>query len=82
MHGLWLGSRPWSWGPGWWPFGPLLMLGFWVVVILLVAWLLRRWRSSQQRPQDSALDILRARYAKGEITREDFEGIRRDLLTK
>ena len=28
---------------------------------------------------DAALEILRARYAKGEITRDEFEAMRRDL---
>jgi putative membrane protein len=65
-----------------WPLGPLVMLGFWVVVILLVAGLIRNRRASQQPPRTSALDILRVRYAKGEITREEFEGMRRDLLAK
>lgn len=82
MRALWWAGGPWFWGPSWWPFGPLLMLGFWVLVVVLVAWLLRSRRSSQQRPQDSALEILRVRYAKGMITREEFEGMRRDLLAK
>jgi uncharacterized membrane protein len=38
----------------------------------------------QARPttkaDDSALEILKRRYARGEITREEFEAIRRDLL--
>jgi uncharacterized membrane protein len=30
-------------------------------------------------PADSALDILQKRYARGEITKEQFEEMRRDL---
>lgn len=33
----------------------------------------------QPREQDSALDIARGRYARGEISREQFEEIRREL---
>jgi uncharacterized membrane protein len=49
------------------------MLGFWVAAILVGAWLLRHWRWSEQRPQDPALDVLRVRYAKGAIARDEFE---------
>ena len=82
MHGLWWGSGPWFWGPGWWPFGPLLMLVFWVIVIGLVVGAIRRWGWSYALRPDSALETLRMRYAKGEIGREEFEAMRRDLVTK
>ncbi|MDP3937681.1 MAG: SHOCT domain-containing protein [Deltaproteobacteria bacterium] len=65
--------------------GGLLMLLIWVVVIVAavlgVRWL---WDQGQPRrpPQDGdrALEILRTRYARGEIDREEFEERRRDLL--
>jgi putative membrane protein len=83
-------ERPWErgWGmhPGWWMWGPagavmlLMMLVFWVLVItglvLGIRWLARQ--GQQERP-DRALDILRERYARGEITKEEFETRRRDL---
>ena len=83
-------ERPWErgWGmhPGWWMWGPagavmmLMMLVFWALVItglvLGVRWLARQGR--QERP-DRALDILRERYARGEINKEEFEARRRDL---
>ncbi|MGH7411059.1 MAG: SHOCT domain-containing protein [Candidatus Methylomirabilis sp.] len=56
---------------------------FWVLVLAGLA-LLIRWLWVQARPtaraEESALDILKRRYARGEITREEFETIRRDLL--
>jgi putative membrane protein len=56
---------------------PLLGLVL-VGLVLLVRWL---WgRTGQPRGQDSPLEILKRRYARGEITREEFESIRRDLL--
>ena len=82
MHGLLWGSGPWFWGSGWWPFGPLLMLVFWVIVIGLVVGAIRRWGWSHAPRPDSALETLRMRYAKGEIAREEFEAMRRDLATK
>jgi len=58
----------------------LMMLVFWGLIIaamvLGIRWLIRqgdRFRS------DTALEILRQRYARGEINREEFEAKRRDL---
>jgi putative membrane protein len=58
----------------------LMMLLFWGLVIAgLVGGL--RWLASQRRSpvNDPALAILRERYARGEINREEFEARRRDL---
>ena len=82
-------DRPWEtgWGmhPGWmWGVGGmvmmLMMLGFWALVIAAVVVGLR-WLVNQGRREhpDRALDILRERYARGEIDREEFEARRRDL---
>lgn len=57
----------------------LLMFIGWLVVVGAVAtgiwWLLRH----RPRAGNAALDVLRERYARGEITREEFESKRRDL---
>jgi len=57
----------------------LLMAIGWLVVIGAVAagmwWLLKHRR----RAGGLALDVLRERYARGEMTREEFESKRRDL---
>jgi putative membrane protein len=57
----------------------LLMTIGWLVAVGAVAagiwWLLNRRR----RAGDPALDVLRERYARGEISREEFESKRRDL---
>ena len=75
-------QMPWFWG-----VGMLIGMGafalFWVLVLAGVA-LVIRWLWVQARPtakaEESALEILKRRYARGEITREEFETIRRDLL--
>ena len=57
----------------------LLMAIGWLVVVGAVAagiWWLLKYR---RRAGDPALDALRERYARGEITREEFESRRRDL---
>jgi len=60
----------------------LMMLLFWGLVIVgLVAGI--RWLLGQgKRPaSDSALEILRQRYARGEINKEEFEAKKRDLVS-
>jgi putative membrane protein len=57
----------------------LMLLGWIVGLALVVAavW----WVATTVRParRDHALDILRERYARGEISREEYEAQRRDL---
>ena len=69
-------------GPGWglWMMlGWLSMVAFLGAVILGVVLLARSLTGRSARTEDSALDILRRRYAAGEITREQFESMRTDL---
>ncbi len=69
---------------GIWMIGCLLFLVVVVAVIGGIIWLV----TTQARgtaaptalpPQTSTLDVLKMRYAKGEITKEQFEEMRRDL---
>ncbi len=75
------------WG-GWYGmfFGPLMMIIFIAAVIALVAlairWLGGGHHSGQQQPSTSStkpLEILRERYASGDIDKEEFEERRRVL---
>ncbi|HZS33992.1 MAG TPA: SHOCT domain-containing protein [Methylomirabilota bacterium] len=88
----WAQDRPWEWGwhPMWgmwsaWGIGMLLvMLTFWVLVIVAliagVRWLIHQGREPGREPRrDSALEILRERYARGEINKEEFDAKKRDL---
>jgi len=63
-------------------FGFVTMVLFWVLLvvglILLAKWLVDQGRMGRE---DSALDILKKRYARGEITRQEFEEMKRDILT-
>jgi putative membrane protein len=84
-------ERPYEWGwgmhPMWgvwgaWGIGMMLMmLVFWGMVIVGIV-LAIRWFASQGkefRSSDTALDILRERYARGDISREEFDAKKRDL---
>ena len=69
----------WMWGA--WGIGMMLMMlvfwGFLIAGIVVgIRWLARQDRGA--RP-DAALEILRERYARGEITKEEFDARKRDL---
>jgi putative membrane protein len=69
-------------GMGWWMvFGGILMIIFWGSVITLIVWGARRMaRHNNGRINNaSPLDIAKERYAKGEITKEQYEQIKKDL---
>ena len=77
-----------GWHPMWgmwgvWGLGVMLLISaFWVAV--LVAFVLGlRWLFAQAKAtrSDPALDILRQRYARGEIGKEEFEVKKRDLTS-
>ncbi len=71
-----------GWGGMW--FGSI----FWLLIIGVIIWVVvtsinnsnRRDLSNNFPQQESALDILKKRYAKGEITKEEFEQMKRDLI--
>ncbi len=65
-------------GGGWW----LLGLVFWILVIIGLVLLIKYlWESSAaKREPESALELLKKRYARGEISKEEFEEKKKDLL--
>jgi putative membrane protein len=61
-------------------FGGWMMI-FWVVIIGLIVWAVI-WFSRREgsTPKRSPLDIAKERYASGEISKEEFEKIKKDLF--
>ena len=90
-EGLFIQERAYDWGWGMHPMGWMggmcgigmmfMMLFFWFLVIaaliLAVRWFLNDQK--ERRGNNSALEILRQRYARGEINKEEFETKKRDL---
>jgi putative membrane protein len=74
------GNAGWLW---WMPMG-LMMLFFWGLVIaaliLLVRWLWTQGHVRAGAPSaETVLDTLKKRYARGEISKEEFDRIKQDI---
>ena len=74
-----------GWGTGW--FGMIFMIIFWGLIIFglvaLIRWLIQNTSSKAHSGIDTgskAIDILKERYGRGEINRDEFESMQKDLL--
>jgi putative membrane protein len=60
-----------DWGPGgWWPIFPIFWVLFWGVLIFAVFRFRRGW--ARGRPMESAESVLAERYARGEISDNEY----------
>ncbi len=70
----WSGGYGWSWLSWIW-------VALWYVIAILLVMLGIRWlRKSHLIGHRSSMEILKERYAKGELTKEHFEEMRKELL--
>jgi len=72
---------PYGWHDGGW--GILWMIASWALIVALVVWLVRSFSGggpgrTERKP--SPLDILDERFARGEISEEEYEERRRTLI--
>ncbi len=62
----------------------LMSIIFWILliagIILLVVWVVQKAAGGESRSEESALEILKKRYARGKVSKEEFEEKKRDLL--
>jgi putative membrane protein len=75
----------WQWHL--WIF-PIIMPIFWLVMIGLCLYFIfgrhrsnRTWEPGRSPEGEIALNILKKRYAKGEISQDEFERMKRDIMT-
>lgn len=77
-----------GWAMGFGGFGFLAMAIFWLVIVVAAIWLVgnlfpRSNGSNGVQPPantpESAVDILKRRYARGEISKAEYESMRHDL---
>jgi len=83
-----------GWRGGWGMMGPGMMGGFgwgWLPLLVIVFWGLVIWgivaavrstsshRCGHTSTTESALEVLKRRYAQGEIKKKEYEEKRRDL---
>lgn len=72
------GMTHWGWG------GMVLQVLFWLVIIIGIVWAIKYFtgqnRSNSSSSGETALDILKKRYARGEIDREEFEQKKKELM--
>jgi len=67
------------WGVFSFLLGLLLIFLFVLIVVVAVKWLWGQKFPFMVNDRENALDILKNRYARGEISKEDFERIKKDI---
>jgi putative membrane protein len=80
-----MGPEYFGWG-GWWIFPIIMPLVMVVIFVIALYFVFGRggfrppwWGADSPGDSGTAMEILRKRYAKGEITREEFESMKKDL---
>jgi len=77
----------WGWPMmGFGGFGMIFSFIFFVLiivgVILMVVWIVKRaGYSSTDKISNKSLEILKERYAKGEINKEQYENMKKELIS-
>jgi len=81
MNGMMNSMEGFGWGYG---FGWIFMILFWGLVIVgivaIVKGLMGSSTNTNNPQQKTALDILKERYARGEVEYEEFEKKKQDLM--
>ena len=68
---------------GFWGWGNFLfMILFWILIIWLIFYFIKKAtekNGTKNDPRDKAMDILKERYAKGEIGEDEFRNKKKEL---
>jgi len=60
--------------------GWLFMIIFWALVILGIIYLLKLVIGAEKQKGETSLEVLKKRYARGEITKDEFEEKKKDII--
>lgn len=65
-------------------FGPVFQVIIVILFLLVVLWLFRSGRHDEYRAQkgETAMEILEKRFATGEITKKEFESMKKEISKK
>lgn len=80
---MWGDMGTMGWGGGWGIFGVMHVVLWWVLIVLGIAvlakWLFGAGTQERRATGSNALEILKERYARGEIGKDEFEQKKGDL---
>ena len=71
------GHMMWGGGPGWW--GPAAMILFWGGIIAVAVVAIRALAPGRGQASSNAMDVLKERYARGEIDEAEFRRRKQEL---
>lgn len=82
---MWFGGGPFF--HGWYGIGGVVMMFIFFFIVIAALFFVVRWIlgyrgcgiSQTHKNNNDALEILKVRYAKGEITKDEFEEIKKHL---
>jgi putative membrane protein len=61
------------------PLGWIVMVLFWLFIIAGIILLIKNLRQPPESRKETPLEIAKRRYAEGEISKEEFETMKKDL---
>jgi len=73
-NGPMMNGNDWGWG--------IFMMLFWLIVFVVIVYIVMRLiknHGTNSNTKTDPLDIAKERYAKGEITKEQFSEIKKEL---
>ena len=79
MMGYWGYGGPFHWMGFGFGFGMITHVVFLILAIYGIIWLFRTASRSGQQRASTALDILKSRYAKGEISSEEYQRMKKEI---
>lgn len=68
-----------------WGGGMFMMLLWTALLVIAIVWIVRALQAKNanngiHQSTETALDIVKKRYARGEISKEEYEALKKDLL--